>query len=102
LQITGPLVDDNRGLAFSLVNGTGPSENRGNLEAIELRTSVMTGIDLHADYRAAGSICGQSVELARTAVGAITIGKFARLDGPLDFRHCRPPLPTGTSRLKLG
>jgi hypothetical protein len=40
--------------------------------------------------------------LARTAVGAITIGKFARLDGPLDFRHCRPPLPTGTSRLKLG
>jgi hypothetical protein len=79
------------------VNGTGPSENRGNLEAIEWRTAVMTGIDLHADYRSASSVCGQSIELARTAIGAVTIGKFTRLDRPLDFRHCRLPLPPDVS-----
>jgi hypothetical protein len=56
---------------------------------------VMTGIDLHADYRSASSVCGQSIELARTAIRAITVGKFTRLDRPLHFGHYRLPLTTG-------
>src|SRR6266536_3267185 len=94
LRSIGPLVDDDRGLTPALVNGTRPFEDRRNLEAVESRTPVMAGIDLHADYRPAGSVRGQSVELAGTAVGAIAIGKFTRLDRPLDFSHCRLPLLT--------
>ena len=41
------------------------------------------------DDRAAIPLCRQGIELTRTAIGAITIGKFTRFDFPLNVWHER-------------
>ncbi len=58
LRRSRPLVDNDGGFAFALVNGAGPSENPGNLEAVEPRAAVMAGVDLDADDGPAGSVRG--------------------------------------------
>jgi hypothetical protein len=91
LRIVGPLVDDDGSFAFAFVDSARPLKNPGSLKAVEPCTPVMTGIDLNPNNGSACPVCGQSVELAGTAVRAIAISKFTRLDRPFDVGHCSLP-----------
>jgi hypothetical protein len=53
---------------------------------------MVTGVDLHANHGRAIAVGRQGVELARTTISAIAVGKFATVNGPFGFAHGKLPI----------
>src|SRR5262245_1727214 len=68
LALIGPLVDHDRGLTLSLMNGARPPEDSHELQAIEGGRSVMTALDLESANRLTVAVRRQPVELAGAAI----------------------------------
>src|SRR6185312_9499833 len=83
------LVDDDRGLAFALVDRTRPAEHADETQTVQLRVAMEALINLKTAYRLAKSVRRQGVELARTAVRAIAIDEFVSFNCPLHVAHRR-------------
>src|SRR2546430_12766855 len=83
-------VDHHRRFALAFVNGPRPAEDSHELQPIERGRPVMAALDLEPAHRLAMAVCGQSVELAGAAIGAVAVDELTPLDCPLCVRHGRP------------
>src|SRR5690349_221360 len=87
LELGRPLIYHHGGFALSFVNGSRPAEDADKLQAIELGLSVLASLDLHARHRLTIAMGGQTVELTRTAVGAIAVDELAPMNRPVRVSH---------------
>jgi hypothetical protein len=86
------LVDDDGRFAFAFVDRTRPPEDPDKCQAIQLGCAVVAFLYFHARHGSTISVSRKTVELARTAIRAVTIHEFAAMDRPV--RTCHVSLPT--------
>src|SRR5262249_7354245 len=72
-----------------LMNGARPTEDSDEVQTIKFRRSVVTLFNFHARYRPAMTMSGQSVELARAAVGAVAVDELTSVNRPVRVDHLR-------------
>src|SRR4051794_19757598 len=99
LRWIGALVDDRERLAVAEMDRSRPGEHPGDSQAVKFGVAMVTSVDLHADHGGAVAVGRQGVELARTTVRAIAIGKFATVDGPFGVSHGKLPIRNGKVRV---
>jgi hypothetical protein len=68
---------------MAFMDGAWPDEHAGHAQPVQTGGPVFALVNLKSDHGAAMAISGQAVELARTAIGAIAVGKFVRPDNPI-------------------
>ena len=73
------------------MNGARPAKDPDEFQAVKFCRSVVTLLDLHSCHSLAMSVRGQRVELARTAVRAVTVDELVSMDRPVRVGHFRLP-----------
>jgi hypothetical protein len=69
------------------MNSARPTEDSDELQTIKFRRAMVTLLNLHARYRPAMTMSGQSVELARAAVGAVAVDELTSVNRPVRVDH---------------
>src|SRR6185436_1454667 len=76
-------------LAPPLVDGPRPLKDAAQCEAVQLHVAIVAFLDAESSGGLAVAVRRQGIELARTAVRAVAVDEFRRLDFP--GRHGRSP-----------
>src|SRR6185437_15217771 len=83
----GALVQDEGGLAVTVMDRAGPAEDGDEAKLVETRAAVEAARDLHAGDRLAIAVGGKRAELAGAGVIAVAVDELFAVDLPLGIGH---------------